>query len=76
MAKSVIVFSSNTCPHCHTVKEFLSQKGVEFTERNIQTDPEARKELMKKGIMAVPVVEIDGETIVGFDRDKIEELLG
>lgn len=58
------------------MKEFLSQKGVEFTERNIQTDPEARKELMKKGIMAVPVVEIDGETIVGFDRDKIEELLG
>ncbi len=76
MEKEVIVFTSNTCPHCHTVKEFLSEKGVEFIEKNIQTDAEARKELMKKGIMAVPVVEIDGETIVGFDRDRIEELLG
>lgn len=58
------------------MKEFLSQKGVEFTEKNVQTDPAARKELMQKGIMAVPVVEIGGETIVGFDKDKIEELLG
>lgn len=75
MAKEVVVFTSNTCPHCYTVKEFLSQKGVEFTEKNVQTDPAARKELIQKGIMAVPVVVIDGETIVGFDRDRIEELL-
>ncbi|SDK02652.1 glutaredoxin family protein [Natronincola ferrireducens] len=75
MSKEVIVFTSNTCPHCVTVKEFLSQKGVSYTERNVQTDPSARKELMQKGFMAVPVVEIGGETIVGFDKDKIEELL-
>lgn len=75
MEKEVIVFTSNTWPHCHTVKEFLSQKGVEFIEKNVQTDPSARKELMQKGIMAVPVVVIGGETIVGFDRDRIEELL-
>lgn len=58
------------------MKEFLSQKGVEFVEKNVQTDPAARKELMQKGIMAVPVVQIGGETVVGFDKDKIEELLG
>ena len=75
MAKEVVVFTSNTCPHCITVKEYLSEKGVEFVEKNVQTDTSARKELMQKGIMAVPVVEIDGETIVGFDRDKMEELL-
>ncbi len=57
------------------MKEYLSEKGVEFVEKNVQTDTSARKELMQKGIMAVPVVEIDGETIVGFDRDKMEELL-
>lgn len=76
MAKEVIVYSSNTCPHCVTVKEYLSDKGVAFTEKNVSVDAAARKELMKKGIMAVPVVEIDGETVVGFDRDRIEDLLG
>nr|7C12_A Chain A, Glutaredoxin [Alkaliphilus oremlandii OhILAs]7C12_B Chain B, Glutaredoxin [Alkaliphilus oremlandii OhILAs]7C12_C Chain C, Glutaredoxin [Alkaliphilus oremlandii OhILAs]7C12_D Chain D, Glutaredoxin [Alkaliphilus oremlandii OhILAs]7C13_B Chain B, Glutaredoxin [Alkaliphilus oremlandii OhILAs]7C13_C Chain C, Glutaredoxin [Alkaliphilus oremlandii OhILAs] len=76
MAKEVIVYTSNTCPHSFTVKEFLSENNVEFTEKNIQTDAAARKELMKKGIMAVPVIQIDEEVVVGFDRDKIEELLG
>ncbi|MCC5911382.1 MAG: glutaredoxin family protein [Clostridiaceae bacterium] len=76
MAKEVTVFTSNTCPHCVTAKEYFQSKGIEYTERNIQEDPEARKELMKKGIMAVPVVEIDGETIVGFDKEKVEALLG
>ncbi len=76
MAKEVIVYSSTTCPHCVTVKEYLTDKGVSFTEKNVSVDAAARKELMKKGIMAVPVVEIDGETVVGFDRDRIEDLLG
>lgn len=76
MAKEVIVYSSNTCPHCVTAKEYLTEKGISFIEKNIQTDPEARKELMKKGIMAVPVLVIDGETIVGFDKNKVDELLG
>jgi len=57
------------------VKEYLSEKGVEFEEKNIQTDAAARKELMKRGIMAVPVVQIGEEVIVGFDKEKMEELL-
>ncbi len=57
------------------MKEYLSDKGTEFTEKNIQTDASARKELMKKGIMAVPVVQVDEETIVGFDKAKLDELL-
>ncbi|AKL94112.1 glutaredoxin [Clostridium aceticum] len=76
MSKEVVVFTSNTCPHCVTAKEYFNEKGISFTERNVQTDTEARKELMKKGIMAVPVVMIDGEAVVGFDQNKIEELLG
>lgn len=76
MAKEVIVYSSTTCPHCVTVKEYLKDKGIPFTEKNVSVDAAARKELMKKGIMAVPVIEIDGESIVGFDRDKIDDLLG
>ena len=71
----VKVYSSNTCPHCVTAKNYLNEKGVEFEERNVQTDPEARKELMAMGHMGVPVLVIDGEEVVGFDQGKIDELL-
>ncbi|KAB3537718.1 glutaredoxin family protein [Alkaliphilus pronyensis] len=75
MAKEVTIYTSNTCPHCHTAKEYLSEKGIEFSEKNVSDDPGARKELMSKGIMAVPVIQIGEETIVGFDKGKIEGLL-
>ena len=74
MAK-VKVYSSNACPHCVTAKNYLNDKGIEFEEKNVQTDPEARKELMAMGHMGVPVLVIDGEEVVGFDQDKIDKLL-
>lgn len=55
--------------------EYLSQKGVDFEEKNVQKDAEARKELMAKGIMAVPVIAIGEEFIVGFDKAKLEQKL-
>ncbi len=73
--KKVVVFTSNTCPHCHTVKEYLSEKNVEFEERNVQTEPAARKELVKRKIMGVPAIFVDDEVIVGFDKNKLDELL-
>jgi glutaredoxin len=57
------------------VKEYLSDKGVEFTELNISTDAEARKELISKGFMGVPVVYIDDEVVQGFDKKRLDELL-
>lgn len=75
MSKEVTVYTSNTWPHCHTAKEYLSEKGIEFSEKNVSDDPSARKELMSKGIMAVPVIKIGEELIVGFDKGKIESLL-
>ncbi len=60
---------------CGKVKEFLSQKHIEFTDRNIATDETALAELEKLGYMTTPVTVIDGEVIVGFDRAKIEKLL-
>lgn len=74
--KNVVVFSSNTCPHCVTAKEYLSSKGINYVERNIHEDPDARKELMKNKIMGVPAIFIDDEIIVGFDKARIDELLG
>ncbi len=75
MAK-VTVYSSNTCPYCVRAKEYLTENNVEFEEKNIQTDGEARQELMQMGHMGVPVILVDGEEIVGFDKPKIDEALG
>jgi glutaredoxin len=61
---------------CDRVKEFLSQKQVEFTERNIAADPAALAELEKLGYMTTPVTLVDGEVVVGFDRAQLERLLG
>jgi len=56
--------------------EFLSQKGVEFVEKNVRADKAALKELLDLGFQSTPVTIIDGQSVVGFDQIKIMELLG
>ncbi len=58
------------------MKEFLSQKKIEFTERNVASDEPAFRELEKLGYMTTPVTLVDGQVVVGFDRAKLEALLG
>ncbi len=60
---------------CGKVKEFLSQRKVAFTERNIASDETALAELEKLGYMTTPVTLIDGQIVVGFDPTKLEKLL-
>ena len=60
---------------CAKVKEFLSQKKIEFTERNVATDETALSELEQLGYMTTPVTVIDSEVTVGFDRARLEKLL-
>ena len=57
------------------MKEFLSQKGVPFTERDVVKDPQAIEELAKLGYLTTPVIVVDGEVVVGFDRKRLEQLL-
>jgi len=57
------------------VKEYLSQKGVTYTERNLATDPTAIYDLGKMGIRTLPVTLINNEAVTGFDQGKIDELL-
>lgn len=58
-------------------KEFFKNNNVEYEEHNVATDTVAREEMIKKsGQMGVPVIDIDGEIIVGFDRGRLAELLG
>ncbi|MGC8839115.1 MAG: glutaredoxin family protein [Anaerolineae bacterium] len=60
---------------CSRVKEFLSQKGVPFTERDIVQDPQALADLEALGVMTTPVTVVGGEVVVGFDRARLEQLL-
>ena len=60
---------------CKKLKEFLSQKKVNFTERNVADDETAMAELEKLGYMTTPVTLIDGEVVVGFDVAKLNKLL-
>ena len=75
MAK-VKVYSTPTCPYCDILKEFLEQKNIEFETADVSQDKAAQDYILEKtGKMAVPVTEIDGEIVVGFDRPKIVKLL-
>lgn len=56
--------------------EFLSQNGVEFTEKNIREDLDAMQEMVQMNSQATPTTVIDGEVIIGFDKQKISEKLG
>lgn len=61
---------------CQKVKEFLSQRGVQFIERDVAQDAGALAELEALGIMTTPVTVINSQVVVGFDRPKLEQLLG
>ena len=70
------VYSTPTCPYCVTLKKFLKEKGVEFADIDVSADEKALQEMVtSSGQMGVPVVDIDGQIVVGFNRDKIIELL-
>ena len=55
--------------------EYLSRKGVDFTAKNVRDDPAAMKEMIEGGFMSTPVIRIDGQTITGFDRGRIDAAL-
>ncbi len=73
----VIVFSTPTCPWCTRAKTYLRGRGIPFRDVDVSRDPAAARDLVRRtGQMGVPVIEIDGKPIVGFDRGRIDKLLG
>ncbi|HEY4512922.1 MAG TPA: Uxx-star family glutaredoxin-like (seleno)protein [Candidatus Paceibacterota bacterium] len=75
--KNVTIYSTPTCHYCHMAKEFFKANNVAYTEYNVASDLEKRKEMMEKsGQMGVPVIIIGNELTVGFDKPKIAKLLG
>ncbi len=77
MDKQVTIYSTPTCHFCHAAKDYFKEKGIEYTEKDVATDLEARQEMLNRsGQMGVPQILVDDELVVGFDQAKLEELLG
>lgn len=75
--KRVTVYSTPTCSWCTTLKNYLKQHRIRFTDIDVSTDQRAAEELVKRsGQMGVPQTDINGEIIVGFNKARINELLG
>jgi glutaredoxin-like YruB-family protein len=75
--KKVTVYSTPTCHFCHLAKDFFKANNVAYTEYDVASNLEKRKEMMEKsGQMGVPVITIDDQLIVGFDKPQISKMLG
>lgn len=75
--KTVNIYSTPTCTYCEAAKEYFKQNAVEYTEYDVASDEAKRTEMVEKsGQMGVPVIDIEGTIIVGFDEEKIKETLG
>lgn len=70
------IYISPTCGYCHAAMEFFKENKVGYVEHDISKDKEAKKLLMKKGYMSVPVIVVNGEEMLGFDKEKLTSILG
>lgn len=73
----VIVFSTPTCSYCNMAKQYFRQKNVKFTDIDVTRDQAAARDMVRRsGQMGVPVIDIGGKIVVGFNRPKIDQMLG
>lgn len=76
MAKKIVIYSTPTCPYCVYAKDFFKSKGVSFEDVDVSSDHARATEMVQKsGQMGVPVIDIDGKVVVGFQPTVFEELL-
>ncbi|MFA6495350.1 MAG: Uxx-star family glutaredoxin-like (seleno)protein [Candidatus Paceibacterota bacterium] len=72
----VTIYTTTHCPYCKMAKDYFTERDVSYREVNVEADDEAAAEMIRKsGQMGVPVIEVKGTVIVGFDRDAIERAL-
>ena len=72
----IVLFTQGWCEYSEMVRLHLESRGQRYTERDVDTDPTARDDMLKLGASGTPVTVIDGEVVVGFDEEAIDELLG
>lgn len=72
----VVIYTTPTCGYCHAAKQFFTQRNVPYEERDVATDPAAAQEMVRlSGQQGVPVIVVDGQVVVGFDRSRLQQLL-
>lgn len=77
MAKSVKVYSTPTCPYCIRAKQFLKDNNIDFQDIDVSSDSQQADKMVEiSGQMGVPVLDIEGDVIVGFDKERIAQALG
>ena len=77
MANTVMVYSTPTCPYCIRVKQFLKDNNISYEDIDVSSDQAKAEEMTSKsGQIGVPVIDINGQVIVGFDKGKIKRALG
>ncbi|OGN28139.1 MAG: NrdH-redoxin [Candidatus Yanofskybacteria bacterium RIFCSPLOWO2_01_FULL_49_25] len=77
MAHTVIIYSTPSCAYCRMAKDYFKQNNVAYTEHDVAADMQKRQEMLDKSHQfGVPVIDIDGQMIIGFDKPKIKQLLG
>ncbi len=77
MNKTVKIYSTPTCPYCIRTKQFLKESNIVFEDIDVSNNQLAAEEMVQKsGQMGVPVLDIEGEIIVGFDKERIQQTLG
>ncbi|MEI6345830.1 MAG: glutaredoxin domain-containing protein [bacterium] len=75
--KTVTIYSTPTCHYCTLAKDFMKSNGISYTEHNVASDLAKRKEMVdKSGQMGVPVIDVDGSIMVGFDKSALAKSLG
>ncbi len=76
MSKKIRIYSTPTCTYCIILKRYLAEKNIQYEELDVSQNEEAQKEMIEKtNQLGVPVVDIDGEIIIGFDKEKIDNIL-
>jgi glutaredoxin 3 len=72
----ITIYSADWCAFCHATKDYLDKKGVQYQVKDVDEDPTfAQEAINKSGQTGIPVVDIDGTIIIGFDRPKIDHVL-
>ena len=74
--QNVVIYSSPNCVHCNHAKEFFKENSIEYTDYDVTENQEKRQEMVEKsGQMGIPVIFVGDEMVVGFDKDRLSQLL-
>lgn len=73
----ITIYTTPTCMYCKMTKAFFKEKNVTYEERDVSVDAKARDEMIaKSNQMGVPVIDVDGQITVGFDKERLQQLIG